>query len=93
VGALAREVQTASLLAFTLLLPVAFLALVPDGVLSPALHDLTRVISAAFPFDPTLDAVTAALYGDDSMLGPLLHLTGLTVGFGGLARLAVGRLG
>ena len=31
VGALAREVQTASLLAFTLLLPVAFLALVPVG--------------------------------------------------------------
>ena len=34
IGALAREVSTASLLAFTLLLPVAFLALVPSGVVS-----------------------------------------------------------
>ena len=93
VGALAGEVQTASLLAFTLLLPVAFLALVPDGVLSPALHDATQVISALFPFDATLDAVTAALYGEGSMLGPLAHLAGLTVGFGILARIAVARLG
>jgi ABC-2 type transport system permease protein len=93
VGALAREVQTASLLAFTLLLPVAFLALIPDGVLSSALQDVTRVVSALFPFDPTLDAVTAALYGEGSMVAPLAHLAGLTVAFGLLARLAVARLG
>lgn len=93
VGALAREVQAASLLAFTLLLPVAFLALVPDGVLSPLLEDAARVLSAAFPFDPTLDAVTAALYGGDSMLAPILHLAALAVAFGLLARLAVSRLG
>ena len=41
IGALAREVQAASLLAFTLLLPVAFLALVPSGAVSPAVHDVT----------------------------------------------------
>jgi ABC-2 type transport system permease protein len=92
VGALAREVQTASLLAFTLLLPVAFLALVPEGVLSAVLYDVTRVISAAFPFDPTLDAATAALYGDDSVWGPLAHLAALTVAYGVAARLAIGRL-
>ena len=57
VGALAREVPTASLLAFALLLPVAFLALVPSGVVSAALYDVTRVISALFPFRPTLDAI------------------------------------
>ena len=70
VGALAREVQTASLLAFTLLLPVAFLALVPEGVLSSALYDATRVVSALFPFDPTVDAATSALYGEGGLLGP-----------------------
>ena len=42
IGALAREVQAASLLAFTLLLPVAFLALVPSGAVSPAVHDVTQ---------------------------------------------------
>ena len=58
IGALAREVQAASLLAFTLLLPVAFLALVPEGALSSALYDVTRVVSALFPFDATVDAAT-----------------------------------
>jgi hypothetical protein len=36
IGALAREVQAASLLAFMLSLPLAFLALVPSGAVSPA---------------------------------------------------------
>jgi ABC-type multidrug transport system permease subunit len=93
VGALAREVQTASLLAFTLLLPVAFLALVPEGVLSAALNDGTRVVSALFPFDPTLDAATSALYGDGSVAGPIAHLAALAVGYAAAARLAISRLG
>jgi ABC-type multidrug transport system permease subunit len=92
VGALAREVQTASLLAFTLLLPVAFLALVPEGVLSSALYDATRVISALFPFDPTLDAATSALYGNDGIAEPLAHLAVLAVAYAGAARAAIGRL-
>ena len=49
IGGLAREVSVASLLAFALLLPVAFLALVPSGVVSAALYDFTRVVSALFP--------------------------------------------
>ena len=93
VGALAREVQTASLLAFTLLLPVAFLALVPEGVLSTGLYDVTRVVSALFPFDPTLDAATSALYGNGSILGPLAHLVALGAAYAGAARAAISRLG
>jgi ABC-2 type transport system permease protein len=93
VGSLAREVQTASLLAFTLLLPVAFLALVPEGVLSPVVYDTTRVVSAMFPFDPTLDAATAALYGDGGMVGPLAHLAALGLVYAAGARLAIARLG
>ena len=50
------------------------------------------MISALFPFDPTLDAVTAALYGEGSMLGPLAHLAGLTAVYGAFARAAVSRL-
>ena len=92
VGSLAREVQTASLLAFTLLLPVAFLALVPEGVLSAPLYDATRVISAMFPFDPTLDAATSALYGSRDILAPLAHLVALALAYAAAARLAVSRL-
>ena len=92
VGALAREVQTASLLAFTLLLPVAFLALVPEGVLSSGLYDATRVISALFPFDPTLDAATSALYGNGGMAEPLAHLAALAAVYACAARAAIGRL-
>jgi hypothetical protein len=93
VGGLAREVQTASLLAFTLLLPVAFLALVPEGVLSSALYDATRVVSALFPFDATVDAATSALYGEGALLGPLAHLAALGLAYGVAARVAISRLG
>ena len=53
--------RAASLLAFMLSLPLAFLALVPSGAVAPALYDVIRAISAAFPFKPTLDAMDAAL--------------------------------
>ena len=36
IGAVAREVRAASLLAILLALPLAFLALVPSGAVSPA---------------------------------------------------------
>src|SRR4029079_16655407 len=61
IGGLAREVRAASLLAFLLSLPIAFLALVPSGSVSDALYDVIRVISALFPFKPALDAVDNAL--------------------------------
>ena len=69
-GELAREVSAASLLAFTLLLPIVFLALVPSGVVSEALYDITRVVSALFPFEPALDAISSALYGEGDLVGP-----------------------
>jgi ABC-2 type transport system permease protein len=84
-------VPTASLLAVTLLLPVAFLALVPSGVVSATVYDVTRAVSALFPFKPTLSAMNSALYGNGSLLGPLAHLAGLALAFGAIGRLALAR--
>ena len=91
IGALTREVRAASLLAFMLCLPLAFLALVPSGAVAPALYDVIRAVSAAFPFKPTLDALDAALNDSGGLAGPLLHLALLFGVFGGLARLALAR--
>ena len=83
--------RAASLLAFMLALPIAFLALVPSGAVSAALYDVIRAVSALFPFKPALDAMDAALNDEGGMAGPLLHLLALTVGFGALARLGLRR--
>ena len=91
IGALAREVRAASLLAFMLSLPLAFLALVPSGAVAPTLYDVIRAISAAFPFKPTLDALDAALNDAGGLAGPLLHLAGLLLAFGALSRVALRR--
>jgi ABC-type multidrug transport system permease subunit len=91
IGALTREVRAASLLAFMLSLPLAFLALVPSGAVAPALYDVIQAISAAFPFDPTLDAMDAALNDAGELAGPLLHLAGLMAAFGVLGRIALRR--
>jgi ABC-2 type transport system permease protein len=87
-------VRAASLLAFLLSLPVAFLALVPTGAVSSGLYDLIRVVSALFPFKATLQAMDSALNDTgQSLAGPLLHLVALTAGFGVLARVALRRFG
>src|SRR5204862_1218049 len=91
-GAIARDTSAASLLAFTVLLPLVFCALVPSGVVSPWLYDLTRAVSAVFPFKPALKAVESAFYGDGPALGPLLHLGALALAFGAGARLGVRRV-
>lgn len=92
IGGLAREVRAASLLAFLLSLPIAFLALVPSGAVSHGLYDVIRVVSALFPFKPALEAMNDALNDTgESLLGPLAHLAGLTVAFVGVARLALRR--
>jgi ABC-type transport system involved in cytochrome c biogenesis permease component len=90
IGALAREVQAASLLAFALSLPVAFLALVPSGSVDASLFRLIEVVSALFPFKPALDALDAAI-GGGGLAAPLAHLLALTLGFSVLARLALRR--
>jgi ABC-2 type transport system permease protein len=91
IGGLTRDVRAASLLAFMLCLPLAFLALVPSGAVAPALYDVIRALSAVFPFKPTLDALDAALNDAGDLGGPLLHLAALTAGFGVLGRLALQR--
>lgn len=92
IGALAREVRAASLLALLLALPLAFLALVPSGAVSGGIYEVVRVVNAAFPFRPTLQALDAALNGaDPGVLGPVAHLLALTVAYGVLARLALRR--
>jgi ABC-type multidrug transport system permease subunit len=91
IGALTRDVRAASLLAFMLCLPLAFLALVPSGAVAPALYDVIHAVSAAFPFKPALDALDAALNDAGDIGGPLLHLAGLTLAFGALGRLALQR--
>jgi ABC-type multidrug transport system permease subunit len=91
VGAVTREVRAASLLCVMASLPLTFLALVPSGSVAPGLYDVIRVISALFPFKPTLDSLNVALNGGDGMVVALLHLAALFVGFGALSRLALNR--
>ena len=91
VGALTKEVRAASLLCVMLSLPLTFLALVPSGSVSPALYDVVRVVSALFPFKPTLDALDAALNDTGDIAGPLLHLAALFLAFGAASRLALRR--
>jgi ABC-type transport system involved in cytochrome c biogenesis permease component len=90
-GALAREVRAASLLAFMLALPIAFLALVPSGSVAPTLYDVIRVVSALFPFKPALDAMNSALNDSGGIGVPLLHLGALFLAFGALGRLGLRR--
>jgi ABC-2 type transport system permease protein len=86
IGSLAREVRAASLLALMLALPLAFLALVPSGGVSPLLYDVIRVISAIFPFKPALDGIDAAINNSGTSLGvSLAHLGGLVAVFGAAA--------
>jgi hypothetical protein len=92
IGAVAREVRAASLLAFLLALPLAFLALVPAGAVAPGVYDAIRVVSAVFPFKAALQALDAAVNNSEPALGgSLAHLLGLTVLFGALARLGLRR--
>jgi ABC-2 type transport system permease protein len=94
IGALAREVRAASLLAFLLSLPIAFLALVPSGAVSKGLFDVIRVISAAFPFKAALELTNNALNDTgNSMWVPLAHLAVLTLAFTAIGRLALRRFG
>jgi ABC-2 type transport system permease protein len=92
VGGLAREVRAASLLAFLLSLPIAFLALVPSGTVSNTLYDVIQVVSAAFPFKPTLEALDRTLNDTgESVLGPVAHLLALVAAYLAVARVAVRR--
>jgi ABC-type transport system involved in cytochrome c biogenesis permease component len=91
IGGLTREVRAASLLAFMVSLPIAFLALVPSGSVSEGVFQVIRVISALFPFKPTLEALNAALNRSGDIGPPLLHLAILTLAFGVIARVSLRR--
>jgi ABC-2 type transport system permease protein len=90
-GAITREVRAASLLAFMAALPIAVLALIPSGSVSQGVYDFTRIVSAAFPFRPTLDALNAALNRSGDLGPPLLHLAILACVFTLLARIGLRR--
>jgi ABC-type multidrug transport system permease subunit len=90
IGALAREVRAASLLAFALSLPLAFLALVPAGSVAAGLYDTMRVVSFVFPFKSALQALDAAVNDASPAIGiSIVHLAGLTAAFGLLARVGL----
>ncbi|MGI8714657.1 MAG: ABC transporter permease [Solirubrobacteraceae bacterium] len=90
IGAAAREVSAASLLAFLISLPIAFVALVPANAVSGTLKTVLDGIAFVFPFKAALEAVTNAFTGASPAIGlPLVHLAVLAVVFGGLARLAL----
>jgi len=92
IGSAAREVRASSLLAFMVSLPVAFLSLVPSGTVSATAFDLLEIFRALFPFDPSLDAMSAGLDSSAPGIGlPLVHLAILVAAYGVLARLALRR--
>jgi ABC-2 type transport system permease protein len=93
IGAIAREVRAASLLALLLALPLAFLSLVPSGAVATGVYAVVRAVSALFPFRPALQALDAAVNGAAPPIGgPIAHLAGLTVLFGALARAGLRRV-
>jgi ABC-2 type transport system permease protein len=92
IGSAAREVRASSLLAFMVSLPVAFLSLVPSGTVGATAYDALGVVTAIFPFDPALRALTGALESGGPSLGiAILHLAILTLAYGALARVALRR--
>jgi ABC-2 type transport system permease protein len=92
IGGLAREVSAASLMAFLLSLPVAFIALIPSTAVSSGVASALSVVSFVFPFRAGLQAVSNAFSGTSpGMIGPLVHLIVLAGVFGALARLALRR--
>jgi ABC-2 type transport system permease protein len=94
IGGIAREVSAASLLAFLISLPVAFVALVPANAVSGTLKTVLDAVAFVFPFKAALQAVSNAFSGTSPGIGlPLIHLAILAVVFGGLARLALRRFG
>lgn len=92
IGALAREVRAASLLAFLLSLPLALLALVPAGSVAHGFYEAIGAVSFVFPFKATLQALDAAVNrASPSLAGSLAHLLALSVLFGVLGRLGLRR--
>lgn len=91
-GAATREVRAATLAAVMICLPIALLSLVPDDAVGSLIETAINLVSAFFPFRPTLDGITAGLELSGSGIWlNLLHLTALTAAYSALARLALRR--
>jgi ABC-2 type transport system permease protein len=94
IGAVAREVSVASLMALLLSLPIAFVALVPSSAVSGTLSSVLSVVAFVFPFKAALQAAANAFSGTSPSIGlPLLHLALLAVAFAVVARMAMRRFG
>jgi hypothetical protein len=92
IGGLAREVSAASLMAFLVSLPIAFVALVPASAVSGGLKTVLDAVAFVFPFKPALQAVSNAFSGASPGIGwPLVHLAALTIVFALVARLTLAR--
>jgi ABC-2 type transport system permease protein len=92
IGAIAREVSVASLMALLLSLPIAFVALVPSSAVSGTLSSALSVVAFVFPFKAALQAAGNAFSGAAPGIGwPLLHLAVLAVAFAVIARVAMRR--
>lgn len=90
-GALAREVRAASLLAILLVLPISLLALVPEGATGGAVAAAIDGVGAVFPFDPALRALDAAVNGTSGLGAAVAHAALLSVAYLVVARLALRR--
>jgi ABC-2 type transport system permease protein len=92
VGGLARELSAASLLAFLVSLPIAFVALIPGDAVSGGLRAVLDAIAFVFPFRAALQATSNAFSGTAPGIGwPLIHLAVLALAFAALARIALRR--
>ncbi|HET6865806.1 MAG TPA: ABC transporter permease [Solirubrobacteraceae bacterium] len=92
IGGLARDVSVASLMAFVITLPIAFVALVPGDAVSGTLKAILDAVAFVFPFKAALQAAANAFSGSAPAIGwPLVHLAVLTLVFGALARLTMRR--
>jgi ABC-2 type transport system permease protein len=92
IGGLAREVSAASLLAFLISLPIAFVALVPGDAVSGGVRGVLDVVAFVFPFRAALQAASNAFSGTAPGIGwPLVHLVGLALAFAVVARVAMRR--
>ncbi len=92
IGGAAREVSAASLLAFLVSLPVAFVALIPANAASGGLGTVLDVVAFVFPFKASLQAISNAFSATAPGIAlPLAHLALLAIVFAGLARVTLVR--
>jgi ABC-type multidrug transport system permease subunit len=90
IGAVSREARTASLVALLVVMPIVFLGLVPREVVASAGY-----VSDALPFAHAVRFFSSSLYDASpwaSVAREAAWLLGLTLVFGGLARLGMRRL-